>query len=76
MDISECAEEDEPRLGYFVYWTAVTKIAKSENSLCSASKAKIYHIFVNRPINLILPPPRKVRNILLYSYVVRAYLWM
>ena len=70
MDVSECAEEDEPRLGYFVYWIAVTKIAKSENILCSASKAKIYNLFVNRAINLILPPPRKVRNILLYSYVV------
>ena len=38
MDVSECAEGDEPRLGYFVYWTAVTKIAKSENIPSSASE--------------------------------------
>ena len=45
--IIQSTEDPEPCFEYFVYWSAVTNIAKSENRLFSASKAKIYPIYLN-----------------------------
>ena len=77
MDVSECAEEDEPRLGYFVYWTAVTKIAKSENILCSASIAKRLHLllsYVETSIVFTPPKPFKIDYRVKTSELVRKVL--